>query len=127
MKLYYPFYYLFYRFYKFNEYLFGNKYQDEVGNIPLIGGVLTCQLINIFSFLFLLSEKYDFRSKIDKKYFFTGVILLVCFNFFIFLWKGRDKQILKMFENETPQQKKLGVVLTWIYVIVSFGLFFYAI
>lgn len=123
-SIYYPFYYLFYRLYKFNEYLFP---KNEMDNFPLVGGVTLCQLINIYSIILLIDEFYNYKLNIGKVPFLIGIMSLLIGNSIIFLGKKRDKNIIQMFENETIKARKRGLVLTWIYIVSSYILFFYSV
>jgi len=124
-KIYYPYYYLFFRLYRFNEVLFNKPKGD---NWPLVGGVSSFQIMNILSIIFVYGShvKYKFL-KVDDPFNYVIPFSILGINALIFLWKGRDKKIIAIFENETLKQKNMGIIFTWIYIIGSYAFLFYSL
>lgn len=111
------YYYLFYRLARMNDILFP-EYKDS-DNFPIVGGVTTLLTINYLT----LHEFYEYYfvgyNIIDKKIGILIIVLLLFINYFLLQWRGKDKKIYKMFENETKKERDRGLFYVWTYIILT--------
>jgi hypothetical protein len=115
--------YLFYRFYK--AALFVHKGGDPEIRAWLVFSI--AQGINLYT----LQQLYYSMNSIDKKtipdYIVILIGLAICvINYFLFLYKDRFKMITEKYDNESKPARIRGIIIGFVYVLVSVSLAFYA-
>jgi len=107
--------YLFYKSYKFYKYEMGDKSPEFMG-VLVVGGILIFLLMSILNF----TSTFDF---FNKKTWALFSVLYLGFWIYIFYRKGKWKEIIKEFENESKKARKRGRILSILAVILSITLF----
>lgn len=120
MKLLAAYKYLFYRTYLWQRGMFG---KDDVPEFT----ALVANSLVVFLNLATLTVGFQFftgiRLELNKVHSIIAILVLFTINFFVLIFKGKTKQILKEFSPETKGQRKVRTYLCWIYVLLSY-LFF---
>ena len=112
--------YLYYRLYTWNLKKWGESDFPQ-GNALL--GVSFMMYINLGLLAVVLQFfgiQIFFLEEVPKKEIIILGLILLAINYFIFLYKGKYKKIVKMFDNETEKQKSRNILFLWIYVFLSF-------
>ena len=115
--------YLFYRFYR--AALFLRKGVDPEIRAWIVFSI--AQGINLYT----LQQLYYSMNSINKKtipdYIVILIGLAICvINYFLFLYKDRFKMITKKYDNESKSARIRGIIIGFVYVLVSISLAFYA-
>jgi len=113
--------YIYYKFYRAN--LKGSLNDiAEWAAIFFLGGMV---FVNLFSFILFL------RKLELIPYFFTGKSQIVGFMgclffgaYLLFIRKEKYKKIIIKYDQENEEKRKKGNLIIWLYVTVSFLLFF---
>ena len=115
------YYYLYYRIYKFIK---------KLGNYDIF--FMTSYNVTLFeSYFFMSIYVLLYKLNIVKKVEFIPILIAIsiflALNYFIFVYKKRYEQIIKMFQNETKRQKRISsAVVLGIFILNTF-LFIYGI
>ena len=105
---------------RFLEYLFFKYYNWQVkvrnGDMPTFMAVLFITFCSFFYFLnIVMSFDYflfgDNTTTLSKWYFIAFTIILLILEFFLFVYKGRDKMIMETHREEWTGKKNLGAIL----------------
>lgn len=112
------YYYLFYRLARMNDILFP-EYKDG-DNFPIVGGITTLFVLNYLT----IEELYEYfflgyNIILNKTIWTLMIFFLLITNYLLLQWKGKDKKIYKMFENESEKQRNIGLFLVWCYIITT--------
>jgi hypothetical protein len=115
--------YLFYGFYKFAQ-IIGKKKDAELRAYFFFGLI---QMTNLYSFaqVFILIF-YQTELSMPSIYlpFIAGSIYGL--NIFLFLRRDKYKLLIDKYQNESKSQNITNNIVTYLYIIGSFALFFYS-
>jgi hypothetical protein len=115
--------YLFYGFYKAVQ-VFGKNKDSEFRAWYLFSII---QLINLYSFAQIFILIFYQREFIIPSYYLpVAPVLIIVINYFLFLRKDKNKSIIEKYKNEYKVQNITINVVTHLYIIGSFALFFYS-
>jgi hypothetical protein len=115
--------YLYYRFYR--AALFIRKGGDPEQRAWMVFSI--AQVINLYS----VSQIYLYlfhRSEISISVSFSSItsLMILFINYILFLYKDKYLVIVDKFSRETQKERLMGIILTYLYVITTVALLFYA-
>jgi len=107
--------YIFYKAYKFYKYEMGDKKPEFMG-ILVVYALLSLFLVSILGFT-------GFFTNLNKQIWLISVIIFLAVWLYIFYNKGKWKEIIKEFENESEKARKRGRILCILAVVFTILLF----
>jgi hypothetical protein len=114
--------FLFYRFYR--AALFLRKGGDPEIRAWIVFSI--AQGINLYTLQQLYYSMNSFDKKTIPDYIVILIGLAICvINYFLFLYKDRFKMITKKYDNESKSARIRGIIIGFVYVLVSISLAFY--
>ena len=116
----------YYRFLFYNLTLIWKRKKDEVENAS-INGIISISfltILNVLSILLIIMTIFGRTSisipEIENKWItFLIVIAYGILNYFILMHKGKHKKHFERFDNLSDREKKIGMIVTISYSIIS--------
>ena len=115
------YYYLYYRIYKFLTRI--GKFELYHTTNHNINGLEMFFSMSVY----ILLRKYEIIPKLNVIILLIYVSLIMILNYFIFLYKKKYVDIIKMFENETKRQKQISSAIVLLIFFLNLFFFIYAI
>lgn len=114
------------------DYLYYKLYRATLlGSLKDIAAFATTCYFSLLIFLNIFVVGAFLRKLDLLPYFLKGkvqVAILICLfialNYFLFVYSGRYKLIIKHHEQETESSRKTGNLIVWLYVLISVALIF---
>lgn len=116
--------YLYYRLYSWNLKQWGKRDDPQWNALLGVSFMMFINLISISLVLELLGYDVFLIESLPKIGIVTIALLILFFNYFLYVHKGKFKIIGKEFSKESKKNKRINALLLWIYVISSFLLNF---
>lgn len=108
------YYYLFYRIHRFTKKL-GN-YDVAFSSMAGLSGLLIFNLVSIINLVNPITKS---NWGTVKNYIIAFAIIIFVFNYLVFIYKDKYKEIEKTFSKETNKQKKVSSLIVSIYLVLT--------
>ena len=116
------YFYTYYKLYKFVEKT--NRNIVEWASMIFFSQLLWSNIVTILYYLNFTKSNF---FKIYPNIIVLLMVLLLIINYFIFIYKHRYQEIIKLFSNELKSRRIIGTILVITYTIVSIYLFFHTL
>jgi len=111
--------------------LFGKGASINPEHKKLDGAVLTSLILSILVFFNILSitlifcKKFSVELPINFMYGLFGITIIIIINLLYFLWKKKYIKLKSEISQISIRKRNKYSILTFLYALVSIGLFFY--
>lgn len=108
--------YLFYRFYRGAVFI-RNEGDPDLRAWYVLSGFMSVNLYSIQKLLML----WIFQNKVGLPLSIQVILVLLLFivNYFLFLFRNNTDKIIKKYSTESDQARKIGVIIAYLYVIIT--------
>ena len=119
-----PYKYLFYKLY-----WYAKRTEKKLGQAGMpewiaLFSISILLFINAGIVLFLVKRLFEIQVNLSKFSMFVTAVIVYLINYLFFIREKKYLQIVKHFERETRKQAIIRTILVWLYIILSFILFY---
>jgi len=112
--------YLYYRLYSWNLKTWGKRDGPEWNAVFGVSFMMFLNLFFICSIPELFGVDILFKYELSNKIIIAISIIILGFNYFVFLYRKKYELLKKEFSHESIKERSRNLLLLWVYTFLSF-------